>query len=194
MPTIFDHKTREKSSYRIPTFNLPDGDTIPYRFLNKGLDLVEAGEVDVVRHYTKLSTKNFGVDTGMYPLGSCTMKYNPKINEKVASFEGFAGLHPMADTSLSQGVLRIMYDLSAFLGAITGMKRFSLIPAAGAHGELSSVMIIKKYFEKLKQNRKIILIPDTAHGTNPASVAMCGFEVKEVPSTADGDVDIEILK
>jgi glycine dehydrogenase subunit 2 len=194
MPTIFDHKTREKSTYSIPTYNLPESDKIPDKFLNKGLNLVEAGEVDVVRHYTKLSTKNFGVDTGMYPLGSCTMKYNPKINEKVASLEGFTGLHPMADSCLSQGVLRIMHDLADYLGAITGMKKFSLIPAAGAHGELSGVMIIKKYFEKLKQNRKVILIPDTAHGTNPASVAICGFEVKEVPSTKDGDVDIEILK
>jgi len=193
MPTIFDHKGSEKNSFGVPVFAGKDHDPIPAQYCNDGLNLVDAGEVDVVRHYTKLSTMNFGVDSGMYPLGSCTMKYNPKINEKIASDERFASLHPMSGDRVSQGTLEIMYDLSSYLCAITGMKRFSLIPAAGAHGELTGVMIIKKYFEKKGQMRRVILIPDTAHGTNPASVAMCGFETKEVPSTKEGDVDIDAL-
>jgi len=155
--------------------------------------MVEVSEVDIVRHYTALSRMNFGVDTGMYPLGSCTMKYNPKVNERAASLPGFTSLHPLSSPALSQGALEVLYELSEYLSAITGMRRFSFAPAAGAHGELAGVMVIKKYFEKKGRNRGVILIPDSAHGTNPASVAMCGFEVREVPSTSEGDVDVRKL-
>jgi glycine dehydrogenase subunit 2 len=137
---------------------------------------------------------NFGVDSGMYPLGSCTMKYNPKINERAASRDGFTQAHPLAGDDSVQGSLRVMYQLGEYLSTITGMCQFSLQPAAGAHGELTGVMMIKKYFENRGERRSVILIPDTAHGTNPASVAICGFEVKQVPSTLDGDVDIEALQ
>jgi glycine dehydrogenase subunit 2 len=130
----------------------------------------------------------------MYPLGSCTMKYNPKINERLASLDGFASLHPMLPASMQQGALRVMYELSRCLSEITGMSAFSLAPAAGAHGELAGVMVMKKYFEERKEPRTVILIPDSAHGTNPASVATCGFEVKQVTSAAGGDVDIGALK
>jgi len=160
----------------------------------KNLDLPDVGEVDVVRHYTELSRMNFGVDTGMYPLGSCTMKHNPKINDRVASLNGFTDQHPLAGDSLSEGSLEIMYELGQMLCEITGMSAYSLMPSAGAHGELASVMIIRKYFEKKGEKRSTIIIPDSAHGTNPASVMMCGFDVKEVPSTPEGDVDVDALK
>ena len=194
MSVIFEKSCFGKNSYNIPDYHLNDVDEIPSKFLNNGVDLPEVSEVEAVRHYTKLSNLNFGVDSGMYPLGSCTMKYNPKINEKTSSLENFTAIHPLTDDKYSQGCLQMMYDLSEYLCNITGMKAFSLIPAAGAHGELASVMIIKKYFESIGENRKVILIPDSAHGTNPASVTMCGFEVKEVPSNSSGDTDIEKLK
>jgi glycine dehydrogenase subunit 2 len=194
MSVIFEKSRTGKNSYNVPDYHLKDIDDIPGKFLNDGVDLPDVSEVEAVRHYTKLSQLNFGVDNGMYPLGSCTMKYNPKINEKTASLENLAGIHPLFDDTYSQGCLQLMHDLSEYLCKITGMKAFSLIPAAGAHGELASVMIIKKYFESIGENRKVILIPDSAHGTNPASVAMCGFDVKEVPSISSGDTDLEKLK
>ncbi|HPB81772.1 MAG TPA: aminomethyl-transferring glycine dehydrogenase subunit GcvPB, partial [Spirochaetota bacterium] len=194
MKTIFESGKKGKTGFAVPGWDLPDSDPIPAAYCNTGVDLIDVSEVDVVRHYTNLSRTNFGVDSGMYPLGSCTMKYNPKVNEKYATLGGFADLHPLVDVSSCQGALEVLYDLASYLSAITGMKRFSMMPAAGAHGELTSVMIIQKYFQDIKEDRRIILTPDSAHGTNPASVAICGFEVKEVPSTEDGDVDIEALR
>lgn len=194
MKTIFESGKKGKTGFAVPGWDVPDSDPIPAAYCNTGVDLIDVSEVDVVRHYTNLSRTNFGVDSGMYPLGSCTMKYNPKVNEKYATLGGFADLHPLADGPSCQGAFEVLYDLASYLSAITGMKRFSMMPAAGAHGELTSVMIIQKYFQDIKEDRKIILTPDSAHGTNPASVAICGFEVKEVPSTADGDVDIEALR
>ena len=122
------------------------------------------------------------------------MKYNPKINERTASLDGFAKIHPLCGDAMSQGALRLMYELNEYLCAITGMSAFTLSPAAGAHGELTGVMVVKKYFEHRGENRRVVLIPDSAHGTNPASVTMCGFEVREVPSTPDGDVDMRALR
>ena len=145
--------------------------------LRQDLDLPEVAEIDLVRHYMGLSRRNFGVDIGFYPLGSCTMKYNPKVNEDVARLEGFTALHPYAPEAFCQGNLKLMYDLRAHLSEIFGMADFTLQPAAGAHGELTGVMIIKKYFDRKAQRRSRVLIPDTAHGTNPASVALCGFQV-----------------
>ena len=192
MNTIFDYPEK-RPSFEVPSHDVEDRHPIPDDFLNDGVRLVELSEPDVVRHYTKLASMNFGVDSGMYPLGSCTMKYNPKIHEKAAALEDFSCLHPLCDDDMSQGTLRMIHDLSRYLCEITGMSRFSCVPAAGAHGELTGVMMIKKYFERRGERRTIILIPDTAHGTNPASVAMCGFETKEIPSTADGDVDMDAL-
>jgi glycine dehydrogenase subunit 2 len=191
---VFAMSEKGKNNYRVGR-GVPDScSDIPASFCRDSLALPDVNETEVVRHYTALSTLNFGVDSGMYPLGSCTMKHNPKINERVSSLEGFATAHPLAPEEFSRGSLRLMYELADSLSRITGMKAFSLIPAAGAHGELTSVMIIKKYFESLGQKRSVILIPDSAHGTNPASVAMCGFEVRSVPSKADGDVDLVALK
>ncbi len=194
MDILFRSSKKGKTGFTIPRWEIGDHDPLPAGEVNSGVDLLEVSELDVVRHFTALSKMNFGVDSGMYPLGSCTMKYNPKINERVAEQNDFTDLHPLAGNASSQGALRIMYELSEYLSAITGMKRFSLSPAAGAHGELTGVMVIRKYFEEQGQRRGIILIPDSAHGTNPASVAMCGFDTREVPSTPEGDVDIGRLE
>ena len=194
MQTIFSFHKKGKNKYSIPACDSIQGDEIPQSMLRDDLTLVDVSEVDVVRHYRKLSSLNFGVDNGMYPLGSCTMKYNPKINDVVAMLPQFAMQHPATIEETGQGALHMMYQLQQILCQITGMHYFSLSPAAGAHGELTSVMIIKKYFETKGEKRNILLIPDSAHGTNPASVAMCGFEVKEIPSDSDGDVDLTKLE
>ncbi len=194
MQTIFSFHKKGKNKYSIPACDSIQVDEIPESMLRDDLTLVDVSEVDVVRHYRKLSSLNFGVDNGMYPLGSCTMKYNPKINDVVAMLPQFAMQHPATIEETGQGALHIMYQLQQMLCQITGMHHFSLSPAAGAHGELTSVMIIKKYYETKGEKRNVILIPDSAHGTNPASVAMCGFEVKEIPSDSDGDVDLNKLE
>jgi glycine dehydrogenase subunit 2 len=194
MQTIFSFHKKGKNKYSIPACDPIQVDEIPQSMLRDDLTLVDVSEVDVVRHYRKLSSLNFGVDNGMYPLGSCTMKYNPKINDVVAMLPQFAMQHPATIEETGQGALHMMYQLQQILCQVTGMHYFSLSPAAGAHGELTSVMIIKKYFETKGEKRNILLIPDSAHGTNPASVAMCGFEVKEIPSDSDGDVDLTKLE
>lgn len=172
------------------------GDFLPEELLRKGsIGLPQLSELDVLRHYKELSDRNFCIEKGFYPLGSCTMKYNPKVNELLASLEGFANLHPMQSDEDSQGALELMYNLQEQLKYITGMDAISLQPAAGAHGELTGMMVVKKYFEvKGETNRKKVIIPDSAHGTNPASAKMCGFEIVEVKSNEKGQVDIEALK
>ena len=155
--------------------------------------LPEVSEVDVVRHYTNLSQMNFGVDTGFYPLGSCTMKYNPKINEEIASLPAFAGVHPLQ--SEPEGVKAVYEGLDKALAAITGMAHFTFLPCAGAHGELTGLMLMRSYHESRGDfARKKVIVPDSAHGTNPASAAVCGLEVVVVKSKADGLVDVEDLK
>jgi len=147
-----------------------------------------------MRHYKELSDKNFCIEKGFYPLGSCTMKYNPKVNELLATLEGFTELHPLQDDEDSQGSLKLMYNLQEALKTVTGMDAMTLQPAAGAHGELCGMMIVKKYFETTGENRKNVIIPDSAHGTNPASAAMCGFNTVEIKSNEKGLVDLEALK
>lgn len=157
--------------------------------------LPEADEQTVVRHYTNMSANNFGVDSGFYPLGSCTMKYNPKINEEVAALPSFVGLHPSQPVETAQGALEVYYTLQKSLAELAGMAEFTLNPYAGAHGELTGLMIIRTYHMKRgDEERRKIIIPDSAHGTNPASAAVCGLEVVEVKSLADGTVDVEHLK
>lgn len=172
------------------------GDFLPNSFLRQGnIGLPELSELDVMRHYKNLSDRNFCIEKGFYPLGSCTMKYNPKVSELLASLEGFANLHPVQCDEDSQGALELMYRLQEKLKMITGMDEITLQPAAGAHGELTGMMIIKKYFEvKGELNRKKVIIPDSAHGTNPASAKMCGFEIVEIKSNARGQVDVDALK
>jgi len=164
-----------------------------YAYDSEKKNLPEVSEVDVVRHFTKLSKLNYGVDDGFYPLGSCTMKYNPKINELLASLDNFVNAHPLAPVEFVQGNLELMYELEEALKEITGMDRFTLLPSAGAHGELVGVLIMRKYFEDLGKPRSKMLIPDSAHGTNPASSAMAGFKVVEVKSNEVGNVDLNDL-
>ena len=172
------------------------GDYLPQEILREGtIGLPQLSELEVMRHYNELSDRNFCIEKGFYPLGSCTMKYNPKVNEFLASLEGFTNLHPMQSDEDSQGALELMYKLKEALKKITGMDAITLQPAAGAHGELTGMMIVKKYFEtKGELNRKKVLVPDSAHGTNPASAKMCGFDIVQVKSNNKGQVDIENLK
>ena len=158
------------------------------------LKLQDKTELEIMRHYKELSDKNFCIEKGFYPLGSCTMKYNPRINEWASKLEGFTSLHPNQDDEDCQGALQIMYELQNYLKIITGMDEICLQPCAGAHGEFSGMMVIKKYFEDKNDLRKKVIIPDNAHGTNPASAAMCGFEVVEVKSNNKGLVDVDELK
>ena len=169
---------------------------IPDNYLRKEkIALPEVSELDLIRHFSELASKNFSIDSGFYPLGSCTMKYNPKINEQVAKLEGLAQLHPQQPENQVQGALEIMFTLSEYLKEISGFEAITLQPAAGAHGELTGLLMIKKYFEKKgEKNRKKVLVPDTAHGTNPATASMCGFEVVELKSNEKGQVDLETLK
>lgn len=177
---------------------LPDCDVVPTaiakNLLRNNLDFPELSEPEAVRHYTALSKLNHGVDSGFYPLGSCTMKYNPKISEQLAALSGFANLHPLAGGELSQGSLELMYRLDIALREICGMDAFSLQPAAGAHGELAGLLIIRAYHEARGDSKRTkIIVPDTAHGTNPASAMMAGYETVEIKSGADGNVDLESL-
>ena len=158
-------------------------------------ELPEVTEFDVVRHYTNLSNKNFGVDTGFYPLGSCTMKYNPRINEEIAAHHAFTGLHPETPVEYAQGALEVYYNLAASLSEISGLSAFTLNPYAGAHGELTGLMIMRQYhIQRGDLKRTKVIVPDSAHGTNPASAAVCGLQIVEVKSTAKGTVDVEDLK
>ncbi len=156
--------------------------------------LPEVSELEVMRHFTELSNKNFCIEKGFYPLGSCTMKYNPKVNEQTAALEGFTGLHPEVPEENAQGSLELMFKLQENLKEITGMNAVTLQPAAGAHGEFVGMMIVKKYFEKKGETRKKVIVPDSAHGTNPATARMCGFEIIEIKSNEKGQVSTEALK
>ncbi|MDC7221016.1 MAG: aminomethyl-transferring glycine dehydrogenase subunit GcvPB [Spirochaetales bacterium] len=187
-----------RKGYTLPPCDIPEEsweDMLPAGTEREGeAELPEVSEIDLIRHYTNLSNKNFGVDTGFYPLGSCTMKYNPKINEVLARLPGFSRLHPGADEEDVQGALELIHSLCASLCEITGMDGVSPAPFAGAHGELTGLMIIKAYHEHRGEKRRKIIVPDSAHGTNPASAAVCGFEVVEIPSTAEGMVDLDGLE
>jgi len=183
-----------------PTINLPDPledylpeKILPEKLLREDIPIPQVSEPEVVRHFTNLSQRGYGVDTGFYPLGSCTMKYNPKINEEIASLSSFANLHPYTPEDLSQGSLEIIYKLGEYLSNITGMDKFTFQPSAGAHGELTALLIIKAYFKDKGEKRKIVLVPDSAHGTNPASATMAGFETIEIPSDERGLVNPTIL-
>ncbi len=196
MDLIFEKSRSGRRASRIPESDVPEvsvDTVIDNHLLRDSVDLPEVSELDLIRHYTELSRRNFGVDMGFYPLGSCTMKYNPKINEDIARLPGFTSLHPYAPVEMSQGNLCLMYELQQMLSEIFGMADFTLQPSAGAQGELTGVMMIKKHFETKGEQRSRILIPDTAHGTNPASGALCGFQAVTVRSNDEGGVDISHL-
>ncbi|MEI7473817.1 MAG: aminomethyl-transferring glycine dehydrogenase subunit GcvPB [bacterium] len=193
---IFEKSHEGKRGIKFPaTTDKSIESFIPKEYLREEkVGLPELTELDVIRHYTNLSHKNVSVDTVFYPLGSCTMKYNPRINELTASLEGFTNIHPEQNATHVQGALELMYELQEQLKVITGMDAVTLQPAAGAHGEFVGMLIVKKYFEKLGQKRTKVIVPDSAHGTNPATAKMCGFDVIEIPSNDKGQVDIEELK
>ena len=197
-PLIKDYSSEGRTGYTLPDLDVPDkkiDNIINNDYLrNEDPDLPEVSEVDVVRHYTSLSEMNYGVDSGIYPLGSCTMKYNPKINEDIARLSKLTQLHPYQAEKDLQGSLDILFNLKNYLSEISGMDTVTLQPASGAHGELTGLLIIRKYFEDKNENRKKVIVPDSAHGTNPASAVMAGFDVVEIESNDEGMIDVEILK
>lgn len=180
-----------RTAFTVPADTLSTRIQIPSDQLRDDLNLPELAEVDVIRHYTGLSRLNFGVDNGFYPLGSCTMKYNPKINEVISKLPDF-NIHPLSD--YSQGCLQVIDDMEKALCEITGMAAVTLQPAAGAHGELTAMMMVKSYYQQKGETRSVVLIPDSAHGTNPASAGLCGFEIVEVKSDPTGSVDLADLE
>lgn len=193
---IFELSKPGRSGYSLPENEFGKAAEMPESLARKSaLRLPEVSEVDVVRHYTNLSQMNFGVDTGFYPLGSCTMKYNPKINEEIAAMPGFLGLHPLQPESTVQGALEVYYNMEKSLSAITGMAGFTFNPCAGAHGELTGLMIMRQYHLLHGDTKRTkVIVPDSAHGTNPASAAVCGLEVVVVKSNASGLIDVADLK
>lgn len=203
---IFEGSRPGRVGYRLPALDVdeqPLDEIIPAEFLRDDdlLGLPEVSEVDVVRHFTRISTWNYSVDLGMYPLGSCTMKYNSRLNERVARIPGFANLHPLAPEDDAQGALAVIHELQQYLAEITGLPGVTLQPAAGAHGEMTGVMLIRAFLDARDgahgdgaPRRSVMLIPDSAHGTNPASANLSGFTVKTIRSTAEGFTDLEHLR
>lgn len=193
-PLIYDLSAPGRPHVPLPEVDVPEQD-LPQDFLREELPIPELSEIDVVRHFVRLSQLNYGVDTGIYPLGSCTMKYNPKINEDTARLPGFALTHPLQPVELAQGNLHLMYRLQEWLKEIGGFAGVSLQPAAGAQGELTGILIIQAYHrDRGDEGRNTILIPDSAHGTNPATTAMSGMDVIELPSDERGNVDLAAMR
>jgi glycine dehydrogenase subunit 2 len=195
---IFEKSQAGRRGYQLPALDVPSIDpasVLPKNALRQNLaELPEMSELDVVRHYTRLSQLNFSIDTQFYPLGSCTMKYNPKVNELVAGFTGFKAIHPLQPTSTVQGFLQIYYELERMLSEVCGMAEFTLQPSAGAHGELSGLLIARAYHKYKGNPRKTVIVPDSAHGTNPASAMIAGYHVVTIKSDVKGRVDLASLK
>jgi glycine dehydrogenase subunit 2 len=193
-PTIFEISSPGRTGFQFPKSDVPLA-KVPAEFARKSLPFPELSELDVVRHFTHLSQLNYSIDAGFYPLGSCTMKYNPKINEETARLPGFAFSHPLQPIETVQGCLAVMYQLQKWLGEIIGLDGVSLQPAAGAHAEFAGVMMIRAYHHSRNDaQRTHILIPDSAHGTNPATTSMAGFEVINMATDAQGNVNLDALK
>ncbi|WP_408955954.1 aminomethyl-transferring glycine dehydrogenase subunit GcvPB [Natroniella sp. ANB-PHB2] len=196
---IFEMSKSGRVAFSLPQDELEEldlADKIPTKYLREeDPELPEVSELEAVRHFTELSSRNHGVDSGFYPLGSCTMKYNPKVNEDIARMTGFTATHPLQDEKMVQGNLELLYQMDQMLSEITGMDRFNMQPAAGAHGELTGLMIMKAYHQQNgNEDKNEIIVPDSAHGTNPASASMVGFKVIEVESNEQGLVDLIALK
>ncbi len=193
-PTIYEISAPGRTGVTLPALDVPAA-PLPTDLLRRDLNLPEVSEVQVIRHYVNLSQKNYAIDKGFYPLGSCTMKYNPKINEDMARLPGFAHLHPLTDEAGAQGILALMHQLQAWLAEISGFAAVSLAPAAGAQGEFAGILMIRKYHQERGDTKRTkILVPNSAHGTNPATCTMAGFEVVELPSDDNGDVDLAALR
>ncbi|MFH1386902.1 MAG: aminomethyl-transferring glycine dehydrogenase subunit GcvPB [bacterium] len=197
-PLIFEKNTSGSNAYSLPGLDVPDqplNKLIPEELIRAELNLPELSELDVVRHFTRLSQKNFSVDTQFYPLGSCTMKYNPKVNEDIARLEGFNTIHPEQEEKETQGILELLCNFEKYLCSIFGYDAFTLQPAAGAHGELTALMMMKEYHRgKGVGSRNKIIIPDSSHGTNPASAALVGFETIVIKSNGRGNIDVDAVK
>jgi glycine dehydrogenase subunit 2 len=194
---IFEKSSPGKKAYRLAPLDVPaiDPHVVLGQQTREDLGLLpEVSEIEIIRHFTRLSTWNYAIDLGMYPLGSCTMKYNPRVNELVARLEGIADAHPYQPESLSQGAMRVMWMLQECLKEITGMDAITLQPAAGAHGEFTGILLVRAYHESKGNPRKKILIPDSAHGTNPATAAICGYQVQNLKSNSRGMVDLAELE
>src|ERR1700758_3342106 len=194
---IFEKSSAGKAAWKLPPLDVPDVDTAKLLGASERKDLghlPEVSEVEAIRHFTRLSTWNYAIDHGMYPLGSCTMKYNPRINEVVARTEGLAWAHPYQPEALAQGCMEVMARLEIALAEITGMDAVTLQPAAGAHGELTGIFLVRALLESRGNPRKRVLVPDSAHGTNPATVRMAGYEVEHVASNDRGTVDVAALE
>jgi len=193
-PNVYELSTAGRPGHRFPDLDVPVAE-LPTGMLRDQLELPELSEQEVVRHFVRLSHLNYGIDTSFYPLGSCTMKYNPKVNEDAARLPGFAHTHPLQDTRVLQGNLALMFTLQEWLAEISGLAGISLQPAAGAHGELTGILMIRAYHQdRGDTDRNKILVPDSAHGTNPATTTMSGLRVVELPSDARGNVDLEALR
>jgi glycine dehydrogenase subunit 2 len=192
---IFEQGGEGRKGYSLPRWDVEEikpEKFVPTSLLRKELnDFPQLSEVDVVRHFTRLSQWNYGVDSGFYPLGSCTMKYNPKVNEEVAKMSGFSNIHPYTPENLSQGILKLMYELQSFLAEITGMDYVTLQPAAGAHGELTGMMMVKACLQSRGEKRKKVLVPDTAHGTNCSTSSVASYQMVEIKSNEKGIVPLE---
>ncbi|MHB8055757.1 MAG: aminomethyl-transferring glycine dehydrogenase subunit GcvPB [Candidatus Aminicenantales bacterium] len=195
-PLIFEISAEGKSAYALPKLDVPVEDKALDGFpLRADIpDFPRVSEVEVVRHFTRLSQQNYCVDLGLYPLGSCTMKYNPKVNEKIATLAGFQDAHPSAPAETVQGDLEVLHRMEKYLAEITGFDAFTLQPSAGAQGELTGMMLIRAFHEDKGDPRKYVLIPDSAHGTNPSSAHLSGYEVREIKSNADGRIDLAGLR
>ena len=195
---IFEKSVSGRRGFSLPSLDVPEvpmEGLIPIRFHRKEPPrLPEVSEVDVVRHFTNLSKESFGIDQGFYPLGSCTMKYNPKVNEDIARYPGFSEIHPLQDFGQVQGALELLFELSSALCEITGMEEVTLQPAAGAQGELTGILMIRQYHQHRGHQRTKVIIPDSAHGTNPATARLAGYDVEVVHSSRDGLVDVDELK
>ena len=194
IPTLYEASVSDRHGIDLPAADVPPT-PLPTQGVRADCGLPELSQLDVVRHYLALSQRNFGVDSGFYPLGSCTMKFNPKVNEQVARLSGFADAHPLQEPDAAQGNLALMFELQQWLAEIGGFAGVSLQPAAGAHGEFTGLLMIRAYHRERSDTRRTrILIPDSAHGTNPASTTMAGFSAVELPSDARGNVDLEAVR
>jgi glycine dehydrogenase subunit 2 len=200
MKLIFEKSVAGRTGYRNVSSDVPSSQNIPEKYRrHSDCQLPEVSELDVIRHFTKLSQRNFSIDTHFYPLGSCTMKYNPRFTEQLARLSGFAQLHPLLaqlpeGEMLTQGALQVLYEMDQLLSEVTGMDAFTMQPLAGAHGELTGVMMIAAYHKSRGNKKKYIIVPDSAHGTNPASATIAGYETISIPSNNQGVMDLNILQ
>ena len=193
-PLLFEQSVPGRRGVQLPALDVPRAAPLPAALLRTALPLPELSEPEVVRHFTNTSRRNFSIDQGFYPLGSCTMKYNPKINDRVADLPGLALIHPYQDEATVPGMLRLLGELQEWLGEIAGLPAVSLQPSAGAHGELTGALIIRACHEAAGRRRTTMLVPDSAHGTNPATVTMVGYRARTVPTGADGNLDLAALQ